>query len=123
MYTAIKFTRTVMYIAIESTGLYICIASGSTRIASSCIRRRRGYEEIQSGSSSSSSSSSLTSDEEERDALRKQEERDIRQKLKFHFMNPFQKWKYSRRRRFPFKLVLQLITVILVTAQVSTAAC
>lgn len=91
---------------------------GSTRCASMCYRRRRGYEEIHSSTSSSSSSSSSTEDEAEVRMLRKKEEKDIRQKLKFHFMNPFQKWKYDRRRRFPFKLVLQAVTVVLVTAQV-----
>ena len=45
-------------------------------------------------------------------------ERNFRRKLKFHFMNPFQKWRYAKRRRFPFKLVLQLLAVALVTAQV-----
>ena len=46
------------------------------------------------------------------------EERKMRLRLKFHFMNPFQKWKYSKRRRFPFKLGFQLLAIILVTAQV-----
>ena len=46
------------------------------------------------------------------------EERKMRLRLKFHFMNPFQKWKYNKRRRFPFKLGFQLVAIILVTAQV-----
>ena len=50
-------------------------------------------------------------------------ERNFRRKLKFHFMNPFQKWKYAKRRRFPFKLVLQLLAVALVTAQVCVRTC
>lgn len=50
-------------------------------------------------------------------------ERNMRLRLKFHFMNPFQKWRYSKRRRFPFKLVLQLLAIILVTAQVCACVC
>lgn len=49
---------------------------------------------------------------------KRDEERKMRFRLKFHFMNPFQKWKYSKRRRFPFKLSFQLIAIFLVTAQV-----
>ena len=57
-------------------------------------------------------------EEEEMDALRSREENIVREKLKFHFMNPFQKWKYRKKRRFPIKLVLQLMAVAMVTAQV-----
>ena len=42
--------------------------------------------------------------------------------LKFHFMNPFEKWKYASKRRFPWKFVLQLASIILVTAQVRNTA-
>jgi hypothetical protein len=41
----------------------------------------------------------------------------IKTELKFHFMNPFEKWKYPDRRRFPWKLLIQLIILILVTVQ------
>ena len=43
----------------------------------------------------------------------------MKEKLNFHFMNPFQKWKYPRKRRFPWKLLVQLCSIILVTTQVS----
>ena len=38
--------------------------------------------------------------------------------LQFHFMNPFQKWRNAKRRRFPWKLFVQLLNIILVTLQV-----
>ena len=44
---------------------------------------------------------------------------EMREKLNFHFMNPFQKWRYEPRRRFPWKLIVQLFSMILVTLQVS----
>lgn len=47
------------------------------------------------------------------------ETRRMKEKLNFHFMNPFQKWRYSKRRRFPWKLLVQLISIVLVTTQVS----
>ena len=46
------------------------------------------------------------------------EEARIKDKLRFHFMNPFQKWKYPARRRFPWKFMVQILSTILVTAQV-----
>ncbi|XP_074643851.1 mucolipin-3-like [Tubulanus polymorphus] len=39
----------------------------------------------------------------------------LRRRLRFHFMNPCDKWK--SRRRFPWKLILQLLKVFLVTFQ------
>lgn len=42
----------------------------------------------------------------------------MKERLNFHFMNPFQKWKNSKKRRFPWKLLVQLISIILVTTQV-----
>ena len=44
---------------------------------------------------------------------------EMKEKLKFHFMNPFQKWRYEPRRRFPWKLIVQLTSMFLVTLQVS----
>ncbi len=43
---------------------------------------------------------------------------DIKMKLKFYFMNPFEKWKFRDKRRFPWKLFMQLASIILVTWQV-----
>ncbi len=43
----------------------------------------------------------------------------MKTRLKFHFMNPFQKWKNNERRRFPWKLITQLLALIIVTTQVS----
>ena len=40
----------------------------------------------------------------------------MRRKLKFFFMNPWQKWK--AKKKFPFKMILQIIKVVLVTIQV-----
>lgn len=42
----------------------------------------------------------------------------MKERLKFHFMNPFEKWRYPERRRFPWKLLVQIASIILVTAQV-----
>ena len=42
----------------------------------------------------------------------------MKERLKFHFMDPFQKWDYQLRKRFPWKLIVQLTSIILVTAQV-----
>ncbi|XP_069156334.1 mucolipin-3 isoform X9 [Procambarus clarkii] len=39
----------------------------------------------------------------------------MRRRLKFFFMNPMQKW--HARRRFPWKLLLQIIKIIIVTVQ------
>ena len=43
----------------------------------------------------------------------------MKEKLRVHFMNPFQKWNYDKHRRFPWRLVVQLLTIILVTVQVN----
>jgi len=43
-------------------------------------------------------------------------ERKMRNRLSFFFMNPIEKWK--TRRRFPYKFVVQIIKIILVTLQV-----
>ncbi|XP_019754608.1 mucolipin-3 isoform X1 [Dendroctonus ponderosae] len=43
------------------------------------------------------------------------EEARLRRKLQFFFMNPIQKW--HAKRRFPFKFVVQLVKIILVTLQ------
>lgn len=43
-------------------------------------------------------------------------ERKMRNRLTFFFMNPIEKWK--TRRRFPYKFLVQIIKIILVTLQV-----
>lgn len=43
-------------------------------------------------------------------------EKKMRNRLSFYFMNPIEKWK--TRRRFPYKFVVQIIKIILVTLQV-----
>ena len=43
---------------------------------------------------------------------------EMKNSLQFHFMNPFQKWRNAKRRRFPWKLFAQLLNIILVTLQV-----
>ncbi|XP_026821267.1 mucolipin-3-like [Rhopalosiphum maidis] len=47
-------------------------------------------------------------------------ERKMRNRLSFFFMNPIEKWK--TRRRFPYKFVIQIIKIILVTLQLSLFA-
>ena len=42
----------------------------------------------------------------------------MKRKIKFHLMNPFQKWSYAPKRRFPWKLLLQVVNMILVVVQV-----
>ena len=42
----------------------------------------------------------------------------MKQRLKFHFMNPFQKWSYAPKQRFPWKMLLQIVNMILVVVQV-----
>jgi hypothetical protein len=44
-------------------------------------------------------------------------EEKMRRKLRFFFMNPIEKW--QAKRRFPYKFVVQVIKIILVTVQVS----
>ena len=63
----------------------------------------------------------LTGDETDSEhvVLLDQEEARIKERLRFHFMNPFQKWRYPARRRFPWKFILQILSTILVTFQVS----
>ncbi|XP_064120472.1 mucolipin-3-like isoform X2 [Macrobrachium nipponense] len=47
--------------------------------------------------------------------LRTREARALRKELRFFFMNPIQKWRF--RRRFPWKLLVQIFKIILVTAE------
>lgn len=42
-------------------------------------------------------------------------EEKMRRKLRFFFMNPIEKW--QAKRRFPYKFIIQLIKIFLVTAQ------
>ena len=63
----------------------------------------------------------LTGDEtdgEKQPLIENPEEAKIKERLRFHFMNPFQKWKYPARRRFPWKFIFQILSIILVTVQV-----
>ncbi|XP_064385515.1 mucolipin-3-like [Halichondria panicea] len=48
--------------------------------------------------------------------------KDIKTKLKFYFLNPFEKWKFRDKRRFPWKLIMQVASIILVTWQVALFA-
>ncbi len=48
--------------------------------------------------------------------------RNMKEKLQYHFMNPFEKWNHSTKKQFPWKLVVQLLSIILVTIQVSSVA-
>ena len=57
-------------------------------------------------------------DPEEASSIQDDELKRMKEKLSFHFMNPFEKWKYPRKRRFPWKLLVQLASIVLVTAQV-----
>lgn len=42
-------------------------------------------------------------------------EEKMRRKLKFFFMNPIEKW--QAKRRFPYKFIVQVIKILLVTVQ------
>lgn len=44
----------------------------------------------------------------------------LRKKLRYHFLNPYQKW--VEKRRFPGKLLLQFVKIALVTAQVGLSS-
>lgn len=48
---------------------------------------------------------------------------DLKKILRFHFMSPFQKWSFKERRKFPWKLVVQIISIIFVTTQVLSISC
>ena len=50
-----------------------------------------------------------------------QEEEALRRKLKYFFMSPCDK--YHAKGRKPFKLVMQLLKIIIVTGQVDAALC
>lgn len=45
---------------------------------------------------------------------------DLRRRLKYYFMNPCEK--YQARRRKPWKLMLQILKIALITAQVGSRA-
>ncbi|XP_025410223.1 mucolipin-3-like isoform X2 [Sipha flava] len=47
-------------------------------------------------------------------------ERKMRNRLSFFFMNPIEKWK--TRKRFPYKFLIQIIKIVLVTLQLSLFA-
>lgn len=47
--------------------------------------------------------------------LTPQFEMELRRKIRYHFMNPLEKWKI--KRKYPWKLSLQIIKIILVTVQ------
>lgn len=49
-----------------------------------------------------------------------QEERRLQRKLQYFFKNPCQKWR--EKRRFPGKLTLQLVKIVLATIQVCIIA-
>jgi mucolipin 3 len=44
----------------------------------------------------------------------------MRKKLRFFFMNPIEKW--HAKRRFPFKFIVQVVKIILVTIQLCVFA-
>ncbi len=48
-----------------------------------------------------------------------QEVHNMKLTLKYNFMNPFEKWTHPTKRQFPWKLLVQLLSIILVTTQVS----
>ncbi len=48
--------------------------------------------------------------------------RNMKKTLQYHFMNPFEKWNHPTKKQFPWKLVVQLLSIILVTTQVSSVA-
>jgi len=47
-------------------------------------------------------------------------ERKLKRKLRFHFMNPVEKW--EAKQRFPYKFIVQVIKIVLVTLQLGLFA-
>lgn len=89
-------------------------------------QRRNNYNQPDSGayfsngdeagySTSSSILPSATSSTTQLSPMSALNEDRMRRKLQFYFMNPIEKW--QARRRFPYKFVVQLIKIILVTMQ------
>lgn len=55
------------------------------------------------------------------DSLESEEK--LKEILRIHFKSPFQKWSDEKRRKFPWKLAVQIISIILVTTQVLNISC
>lgn len=80
-----------------------CSHYGSVASSVTSINNQREFEgSVETSSTTGMFSNSLSEDR-------------MRRRLKFFFMNPMEKW--SARRRFPWKLLLQLVKVVVVTAQ------
>ncbi|CAL4150759.1 unnamed protein product, partial [Meganyctiphanes norvegica] len=80
-----------------------CSHYGSMASSVTSINNQREYE----GSVGTSTTAGLFSHNLTEDRLRR--------RLKFFFMNPMEKW--TARRRFPWKLLLQVVKIVVVTAQ------
>ena len=50
---------------------------------------------------------------------RSQADNEMKTKLRYHFRSHIGKWKDKTRRRFPWKLILHILLLVLVTTQVS----
>ena len=46
-------------------------------------------------------------------------DREMKKKLRYHFMSHIAKWTDEDRRRFPWKLMLHVLLLVIVTTQVS----
>lgn len=74
-------------------------------MSSSSGQYAQGYVETPVGGAGAGSPPSLSSFNEER----------MKRKLQFFFMNPIEKW--QTRRRFPYKFLVQLIKIVIVSMQ------
>jgi len=63
----------------------------------------------------------LRSDQEEEEWKRRacRADREMKERLRYHFKSHIEKWTDEDRRRFPWKLVLHLLLLAIVTTQVS----
>ena len=95
-----------------------CIAS-LPRSAPAYHRSNTGTQNIEMDSMSSSRTNAVLKNPEKptTETFRKIDKQ-MKEKVNRHFENHFQKWK--NRKRFPFKVMLDLLLIVLVTTQVSS---
>jgi len=65
----------------------------------------------------------LRTDEEEWKRLACQADGEMKKRLRYHFKSHIAKWTDGNRRRFPWKLILHILLLAIVTIQVSDLLC
>lgn len=83
----------------------------------SVFERSTGEQQAQEDTSSGSDGGNVMGSLHSSPSLREI----MKTKIKYHYMNPFQK--FRARRRKPWKLVVQIVKVVLVTIQVRFNNC